>query len=661
MKLDSLFSPGSIALIGASANQNKLGWQILTKLLQTRLPIFPINPHEAKILNTTVYPSILAVPQPVDLAIVVVPAPIVNFVVAQAVEKKVGSIVVISSGFSETGPAGKKMETTLKKLCQKHQINLLGPNVLGFANPSRKLDITFAKIAPRPGNIGLISQSGAIGSYLFDWAKSESLGFSKFISLGNRAGLTEIDFLNYFATDPDTKVIGLYLESFADAQGFLSTVSRLTKKKPVVVIFGGQSQPGQQAALSHTGALTPTPVLIKTALDQSGCIQANSLETFTDLLEIFSLEPPLTDNDLVIVTNAGGPGILAADKAAEIHLKVERPTDVLGDALAEQFNAAFQQAIKNKIKDAFLIILTPQTMTQLELTCQAIVKQFHHIKKPVVVSLLGGEITAPAKEILRKNRIATIDFPQNAVECLNLLYQYWSQQTRKITYPVRQNSFVKVSRLRLQPGQQPWREIKKLAKVYRLPLVTAKTVKANNLLQLIKEVGFPLVLKADPAEAAHRTEKKALVLNLNSNSAVKKAFNRLSLRFKTILIQPQILSGQELFIGLKRHQGFPPILTVGSGGIYAEIYQDVAHTFLPINQTSALKLLAQTKIGRILQGVRGLPPYNLQSIVKLMLNLARMIQDQPQIQEININPAIISQTSLEIVDIKITTSPLTLV
>lgn len=660
MDLTSLFSPRSIALIGASANQKKIGYQILAKLIQTKLSIFPINPHESRILNTPAYSSILNVPDPVDLAIVAVPAPIVNLVVQQAAEKKVKSVVVISAGFSESGPEGKILEADLKKICQTHQINLLGPNVLGFANPSKKLDITFAKTAPPAGNIGLISQSGAIGSYLFDWAKSENLGFSKFVSLGNRAGLTETDFLTYLAADPETKVIGLYLESFADGQKFLSVTSQLARKKPVVVIFGGQTQAGQQAALSHTAALSPETVVIKTALAQAGCIQADNLEAFTDLLEIFSLEPPLVDNDLVIITNAGGPGILATDKADEVRLKVERPIDVRGDALAEQFNSAFQQVIKDKIKDAFLIILTPQTMTQLELTCQAVVKQFKHIKKPIVVSLLGGEITAKAMEILRKNHIATIDFPQKAVNYLSILFQYWHNRLKQTTYPVRQSSHIKVPPLRLQSGDQTWNEIKKLAKIYHLPLVTTKTVKEEFLLQLIKEVGFPLVLKADPTEALHRTEKKALYLNLNSIQAVKKHFNQLKSQFKTILIQPQIRSGHELFLGLKRHLGFPPLLTIGSGGIYTEIYQDVAHTFLPINKKEALKLLAQTKIGQILQGARGLPPTNVRQVVDLILNVSQLALNFPQIEEININPAIISQDNLSIVDIKITISPLTL-
>lgn len=681
MELSSLFSPCSIALIGASADKTKIGWQILAKLLQSQLPIFPINPHESRILNTRTYPSILDVPYPVDLAIVAVPAPIVNLVVQQAAEKKVKSIVVISAGFSESGLEGKKLESVLKKICEEHQLNLLGPNVLGFANPEKNLDITFAKTAPLAGNIGLISQSGAIGSYLFDWAKSENLGFSKFVSLGNRAGLTETDFLTFLAADPDTKVIGLYLESFADGQKFLSVTSQLTRKKPIVAIFGGQSPVGKQAVLSHTAVLSPETEVIKTALNQAGCIQAHDLETFTDLLEIFSLEPPLIDNDLVIVTNAGGPGILASDQAYQANLnltplsaatakrlknaipqaQINNPIDLIGDAMADRFRSALSIIIKDRLKDAFLIILSPQTNTQLDLTVQEIVKQFKPVKKPIVVCLLGSYVNQDAKDILQKHHLATIDFPQKAVAYLSILFQYWRNRTKQISYPVRQKKTAYHFKGSLHSGQQTWQQIKIIAKAYHLPLVTTKIVKENSLLQLIKETGFPLVLKADPAEALHRTEKKALFLNLNSFQAVKKHFNQLKRQFKTILIQPQIRSGHELFIGLRRPLGFPPLLTIGSGGIYTEIYQDVAHTFLPVNKTSVLKLLAQTKLGQILQGVRGLPPANVRQVIDLILNVSQLALNFPQIEEININPVIINQDKLEIVDIKITISPLTLV
>ncbi|MFH0943470.1 MAG: acetate--CoA ligase family protein [Candidatus Beckwithbacteria bacterium] len=682
MDLTSLFAPKTIALVGASANPKKLGYQLLSKLKTSNLKLFPVNPHEYLIQGLKAYPTLLDIPGAVDLVIVAVPAQIVNQIATQAVAKKVKSLVIISAGFSETGKIGHELELTLQKTCQKAGINLLGPNVLGFANPRKQLDITFAKTAPPSGNIGLISQSGAIGSFLFDWAKSENLGFSLFVSLGNRAGLTETDFLTYLSQDPNTKVIGLYLESFADGKKFMKTASQVTLKKPLIVIFGGQTQVGKKAALSHTAALSPQIEIIKTALDQSGCIQAENLENFTDLLEIFSLEPKLIDHDLVIITNAGGPGILASDQAFQSQLEItplslstaeklktavpqaqiNNPIDLIGDAMADRFQKALSVIVQDQLKDAFLIILTPQTNTQLELTAEIIVKQFKHLNKPVVVSFLGGDVNDQAKDILQKRHIATIDFPQKAVNYLSTLYHYWHLRRKNLHYPVKKSIRLKSSRETLAlfdslpSGQCTWHQITKLASTYHLPLVSTKIVEINQLPHQLKNIGFPAVLKADPAEALHRTEKQGLYLNLNSLSSVKSAFNKLKTNFKTILLQPQLHAGHELFIGLKRYAGFPPLLTLGSGGIYTEIYQDIIHAFLPINQKLIKKLFSQIKIGLILQGARGLPPVNLTEVYKMILNLCQLVEDLPQIDEINCNPAIITPDSINIVDLKIKVS-----
>ena len=682
MDLNSLFFPKTIALVGASANPEKLGNQLLTKLKTCRLKLYPVNPSEKTIQGIKTYSSLLDIPGTIDLVIVAVPASIVNQIATQAVKKKVKSMVVISAGFSETGPAGHELELQLIKTCKKGGINLLGPNVLGFANPTNHLDITFAKTAPPPGNIGLVSQSGAVGSFLFDWAKSENLGFSLFVSLGNRAGLTETDFLTHLSQDPNTKVIGLYLESFANGEKFLKSASQVARIKPIIIIFGGQTQAGKKAALSHTAALSPQIEVIKTALIQSGCIHAPDLESFTDLLEIFSLEPKLTDHDLVIITNAGGPGILASDQAFESNFEItplssltaaklkkavpqaqiNNPIDLIGDAMADRFKSALSVIIKDQLKDAFLIILSPQTNTQLEMTAEIIAKQFKNLGKPVIVSFLGGDINNKAKDILQKHHIATIDFPQKAVSYLQVLYNYWHNRQNTLPYPVKKSFISKPSRktlLSLQSlpsGQLTWSQIRKLATAYHLPLVHTKIVKPNLISSQLATVGFPAVLKADPTEALHRTEKQGLYLNLNTLSSIKSALSKLTKNFKTILLQPQLLSGHELFLGLKRYPGFPPLITLGSGGIYTEIYQDIVHAFLPLNQALIKNLLSQTKIGQILNGARGLPPVNLKPVYQLILNLAQLMEDLPQINEININPAIIFTDSVNIIDIKIEVS-----
>lgn len=682
MKLKSLFNPVSIAVVGASANPQKLGHQVFKKLLTAKIKaVYPVNPHRKKILAHQVYPDLTAVPGQLDQAVVAIPAPLVPAVARQAATKKLKSLVVLSAGFAETGPQGKKLEQELKTICRQADIALLGPNCLGYANLQVNLDLTFAKTAPPAGNIALVSQSGAIGSFLFDWAKTENLGFSQFISLGNRAGIDENDCLNYLVSESSTKVIGLYLESFANGSKFLKTAALVSRKKPIIVLFGGQTKTGKQAVQSHTAALSPTSRIAITAIKQAGCIPAESLEQFTDLLEIFSLEPPLLDNDLVIVTNAGGPGILASDEADRVKLdltpltvkttqklaktlpstaQLNNPVDLLGDAMADRFYQALQIITQDRLKDAFLIILTPQTGTQLEATCQAIARQFKQLNKAVVVSLLGGQITQPAKQILQTAGIATIDFPQKAVNALKILYHYWHHRRHRLPYPVRQTSRRKISqkkilqlKFQLKPGPLTWRQIKKLSSVYRLPVVKTEIATQANLDTIIKQLGFPLVLKSDPAETVHRTEKKALYLNLKSRSALKKAYQQLSKNFVTVLAQPQVKTGIELFIGAKKEPGFPPLITLGSGGIYTEIYRDVTHAFLPLNKKLVLQLLNQTKIGQIIQGTRGQPPLALTPVINLLLNLSQLLLNLPQISELDINPAIVDSNQVQIVDIKI--------
>lgn len=652
MNLNSLFEPSSIAVVGASTNQQKIGYQIVKKLKKSSVKLYPINPQYQKILKRKCYPSILNIKKPIDQVIIVIPAKFVLQIIKQAVLKKVKSVVVVSAGFSESGEAGKKLENLIKKTIKKTNLKLIGPNCLGYANPKKLLDITFAKTPPPEGNIALISQSGAIGSFLFNWAAQENLGFSKFISLGNRAGLNENHCLDYLKNDSQVKVIGLYLESFASGKQFLTTASKVSRKKPVIVLFGGLETLGKKAAQSHTAALSPEKRIIKTALKQANCIQAKSLEEFTNLLEVFSLEPPLKDNDLTILTNAGGPAILAADKLSQTRLDLRNLTDMLGDATAEKLKKTLINHLKIKSTDAYLIILSPQIQTDFNNMAKNIVKQFKNRNKPVIISLLGGEITQSAEKILHRAKISTIKFPQQAVQYFNTLFIYYHRQKTLSAYPARQSPRPKINK----PDSiknNTWKQISRLAKAYHLPLVKTIIINSKNLSSTIKQLGFPLVLKSDPSEASHRTEKKGLYLNLKSLSAIKKALNNLEKNFNTILAQPQLKSGQEIFIGFQSSKDFPPMLTIGSGGIYTEVYQDIAHTFLPINKKIALQLIKATKIGQIITGVRNLQPLAVDKLINLIINTSFLVSDFPQIKSIDINPVILTKTNAQIVDIKL--------
>lgn len=653
--LESLLAPTKIALVGASSDQDSLGFKLLSQLKEAKgIKLYPVNPKYKNLLGFKVYPDLDSIPGSVDQAIVVVPGQIVPAIATAAVNKKVKSMVVISAGFSETSPEGKILEDKLKKIV-KGKLLLLGPNCFGYASPKLNLNTTFAKAEPQKGNIAFVSQSGAIGAFLFDWAKKENLGFSKFVSLGNRAGVTENELLEYLSSDPETKVIALYLEAFADGKKFLSAASQASRKKPIVVLFGGQTSAGKKAASSHTASLSPQTDVIATALTQSGCIQAKDLDQFTDLLEIFSLEPPLTDNDLVIVTNAGGPGILAADSVAAAHLKIDKPIDLLGDATAETFKSALNHIVKEKSQDAFLIILTPQSMTELDATAENIAKTFKPLKKPIIVSLLGEETVSEANKILSRHGLATIEFPQRAVSYLGFLYGYYRYRNQTVKYPVRSKKRQPFKPQVLPAGLLDWLMISKLAKNYRLPLVTTKIITSRHQLKHLKTLGWPKVLKVDSAQGVHRTELKGLYLNLKTDSAVKRAYLNLFSKFGPVLAQQQIHQGAELFIGFKREVGFPPLMTVGSGGIYTEIYRDVARAFLPLNQKLVLATLRQTKVGEIIEGVRGMKPLNLKAVINLILHAAELMADHSQIEEMDINPAIIDEAGAKIVDIKIKT------
>lgn len=635
--MKSLFEPQSIALIGASKTPGKVGQIIWSKLKRYSGTIYPVNPKLK-------YKKIQDIAGTVDLAVITVPAPAVPSLIDDCVAKKVKAVIVISSGFAELGDKGVNLHAP--------PIPLLGPNCFGLANPKLNLDTTFAKTLPPPGNIGLISQSGALASYLFNWAKEERLGFSKFVSLGNRLNLNENDFLEELAADPETEVIALYLESFVGGGEWLRLTSQITRKKPVVVLFGGQTQAGAQASLSHTASLSPAAEIVATALKQSGCIQAKDLADFTNLLEVFSLEPALKDNDLAIITNAGGPAILATDTAGSLSFDVAKPIDLLGDALAEDFNQALTKVLKDKVSDAVLVIITPQANTEITKTCEAITRRFKLVKKPVVVSLLGGQLVEPARQILQTHKIATIDLPQQAAQSLGALLAFHRQQ-RHAAYPVR-----RPYKLRSLPtkslfvGRLTWTQAAKLARSYQLPL--AETVKLTGPTKP-QSLSWPAVIKADPALAQHRTENKAIYLNINSHASFKKAYQSISQKFPVVLVQKQLTYGHELFVGIRREAGWPPMLTIGGGGIYTELYQDLARAFLPLNEKVISRLLRQTRIGRIINGYRTGLKLAIEEVIKLIINSCRLIEENPSVSELEINPAIVSEASVTVVDLKINT------
>lgn len=633
--MNNFFSPRTIALIGASKDKTKIGHVLWQKLKRYSGKLYLVNPRFG-------YSRVSEIPAKIDLAVIAVPAAAVPEIIRDCGQKKVAAAIVISSGFAEMGPAGVRLTAPAWPV--------LGPNCFGVAHPRKNLDTTFAKTSPPAGNIGLISQSGALAGYLFNWAKSAGLGFSKFISLGNRLNLTENSFLEYLARDPDTKIIALYLESFADGMNWLKLASRVSRKKPIVVLCGGQTPAGKAASQSHTASVSPTASLVAAALRQSGCLQAKTITDFTNLLEVFSLEPELKDNDLAIITNAGGPAILAVDTASSLNLDSAKPIDVLGDADAQRFNRAFGEVLKDKTKDAYLIIITQQANTQIEATCRAIVRRFKATGKPIIVSLLTGQLTEPARKYLQQNQVAAIDLPQEAVTGLAAMLA-WHRRHRLQVYPPRRAYARKLSSASFPSGRLDWQTASRLAKLYNLPLIKTEIASGSSKPPTL---GWPVVLKADPSLATHRTENKAVYLNLKTGSAFHSALTKLKRQYPLVLVQEQVAVGHELFIGLRRESGWPPLLTLGGGGVYTELYQDLVRIFLPVNEKIIVKVLQQTHIGQIIFGFRGGSRLAIKPVVQLIGNACRLFEELPRLKELEINPALISESSVTIVDLKIT-------
>ncbi len=400
--LEYIFKPKSIALVGASRDADSLGHDILenVKNLGFKGKIYPVNLKAKKILGLKCFKSVLDIPGKIDLAIIMVPAKFVNQVVKECGKKKIKGVVVISAGFKETGKKGEKLEQELQKIAKKYGIKVIGPNCLGILNPHLKLNASFAEGMPSKGNVGLVSQSGAMAVAVMDWAYQSKLGFSKIISIGNKAGLTEIELLKYLASDPETDVIMMYLESLVDGREFMKLADKVTDKKPVIIMKAGTSEIGSKAISSHTGSLAGSDQAVETAFKQSGVIRARTVEDFFDYAKGFSWAPLPKGKGVAIVTNAGGPGVMAADTLADSGLKLEELRDILGDAKVDRYEKALKEVLKNPKVDSVICILTPQTMTQEDETAELIAKL--KTNKPVLPVFMGGEDVNSGRLILQK-------------------------------------------------------------------------------------------------------------------------------------------------------------------------------------------------------------------------------------------------------------------
>jgi acetyltransferase len=683
MNLDSLFNPKSIVIIGASSEKGKVGNVIAENILNLGYQgkVFLVNPKRKNILGQKCYGDISEIKEEINLAIVAIPAKFVNEIIEKS-SNKVKNFVVISAGFSEIGAEGKNREDELQKIAEEKNLNILGPNCLGFIDPKIKLNASFAGGIPKDGNICFISQSGALAVALMDIAQKEDLGFSKIVSVGNKMQLDENDLLEYFGKDESVKVIGLYLEGIKNGKDFMTKAQEISKTKPIVILKAGKTEKSQEAIVSHTGALAGSNEIMKVAFEKAGIITAEDLEDFFKLLEFFSLTKFFEREQVAILTNAGGPGVLATDafdrkeiKLAEIdegikeslrkilpsESSLQNPIDLLGDAREERYEKTLNEIEKQKNIGAVIAILTPQEQTPVEKIAEKLIVSGKNNKEiQLLTSFIGGNRIEKAVALLKKNNIPNFSFPEQAVETLEkyLKWKKWKEyfSERKKTFAKDEKRIMTIEAV-IEKAKREGRtallfsESSEIMKRYDVN--TVKFLAADSK----EKIQFPVVIKVDSDKVVHKTDRKGLILEIKDQKELTKSIQEMQRNFprENIIIESMLPRQVELIIGIKKDPTFGPVVVYGLGGIYTEIFQMVNFLILPNDAGEVKKSLMKSKIGFLFEGIRGQNPYDAENVAKILWNIWVFANEAEGVKEFDINPFLIYNDGRDgvAVDVKI--------
>lgn len=690
-------SPASVAVIGASTQPGKVGHDILKNLLTQGYEgkVFPVNPKGGEILGAKAYASIKDLPETPELVVIVIPATIVPAALTECAEKGVKNVVVISAGFGEVHTdEGKKLEEELVNIAKANDINLIGPNCLGIVRPGSKMNASFAKELPPAGSIALISQSGAMGVALMDGATSFGLGLSAFVSIGNKAATDESDMLRMMAEDTQTNVIGFYLESIKDGRRFMEAAQKIAAHKHIVLLKAGVSEHGRTAASSHTGALAGSDSAIEALCAQIGIRRARTTEEFLDLLSVLSMEPPLLSNRIAIVTNAGGPGILATDAAEAINLdmpalaawtgeklkpqlpaaaSIVNPIDVIGDAGTERYEAAFNACQDDPHIDGIVVLLTPQVMTPCEEIAHTIVR-LHRTSPlmPVVCAFMGGESVQESKRILREAGIPTFATPERAVAAMGALRKKDTRLKTQEKAPEAHSSQLIAITDRSQKatallagtsGLLNENLTAELFALYGLPLPKQALVKSGEeAVRAAESIGYPLIAKISSPQILHKTDVGGVRANLKNAEEVAIAYRDIlqnvrehvpEATIEGVLLQQFLPVGDEFIVGSVRDPSFGPLIMAGLGGIYTELFRDTSFRIAPVDTDEAYRMLTGLNAWKLLLGMRGKPQSDIDALASLISNVSQMITECPAISELDINPVIVRGDGIVIADAKV--------
>ncbi|MEK6743374.1 MAG: acetate--CoA ligase alpha subunit [Nitrospirota bacterium] len=690
--LSALFNPQSIAVIGASADPKKVGHAVLKNLLQYNYPgkLIPINPSCPEILGLKAFPAVSASGSVVDLAIIAVPAKFVPETLIDCSAAGIKAAVILSAGFKEAGAEGTLLEQRVKDIAKERGIRVLGPNCLGLINTGNDMNATFAGGMLPKGRIAFFSQSGALGIAILDWALGNKIGFSKFVSLGNKADLNEIDFIEYFANDPDTDIILGYIEDVVSGKRFLKAAAQATRSKPIVLLKSGGTEAGARAASSHTGALAGSDVAFEAAFRQSGVIRAAGVEELFDAATTFSGRKLPDGNRLLIITNAGGPGILAADTAERIGVKlpqmsketldslikllppsasVYNPVDLIGDATSERYAAALEKAVADPNVDGVLVILTPQAMTDVDNVADLAVRTSATTDKPILTSFMGSLSVKSAVEKLKQKSIPNFSYPETAVRAFKKLadYRQWQGvKDEEITLgwfnedAVQDQIDALMKRGIYQVGEE---EAMAILACYgftfpkRTLVMTSREAAAA-----ATAIGFPVVMKISSPDILHKTDVGGVKIGVKTAKEAEDAFLSITAnarRFmpqayiKGVMIYEMVKGGKEVILGVTRDRTFGPMIMFGLGGIYVEVLKDVAFRIAPVARRDALSMVNEIRTVGLLKGARGEKPVDLSAIADNIVRLSTLVTAFPEIQELDINPLVVMEKGAVALDARV--------
>ncbi len=678
--LEMFTNPAGVAVVGASATPGKLGYAVLNNVIQYGYQgkIYPINPKADEILGLPAYPSVSAVPGQVDLAVILVPAKGVPEVMEDCGKKGVRGAVIISAGFREVGRAGKQLEQQVVDIANRYNMRIVGPNVLGIIDTVACLNASFAAAMPRRGRIAFMSQSGALCTSILDMAIGQGIGFSRFYSIGNKADLNEIDFLRTWADDPETGVIVGYLEGISNGPEFMKVARKVTRNKPIVAIKSGTTSAGSRAVSSHTGTLAGSEAAYDAALKQVGIMRAGSVQELFDYAQAFARQPLPENNSVAVVTNAGGPGIMASDAIERMGMRLAtlapetqqylqanlpaaasaaNPIDVLGDAPADRYALAIEAALKDPNVGSVVVVLTPQTATQIPETAEALGKLARSSKKPAFAAFMGDQAIRPAVSILTEYSIPNYQIPERAVQALVGLWKHrqWlntpelateeldvdREAVRKVFARVRSEGRVTI-------GDTEAREI---MQAYGIGLPKSELAATpEEAVAAAEAMGYPVVMKIASPDILHKTDIGGIKLNITSANEVRDAFDLLIYRAKRHMpdatiwgcqVQQMVKGGREVIIGMNRDPQFGPLLMFGLGGIYVEALKDVTFRVAPIDRREAKVMIPEIRSYNLLRGVRGEKPADLEGVADTLVRVSQLVTDFPEIVELDINPLMV--------------------